>query len=301
MKSSWLLSPIALSVLGFAVATVPPAKPTKPAVNFGRDVRPILSQHCFKCHGPDVAKEAGGLRLDSLANASKQLGDGAAIVPGDPAKSLLLKRVSATDADMKMPPSGAGVSALTPEQIDTLTAWIAAGAKYEKHWSFVAPKMPPIPRVSSPRWCKNDVDRFVLAKLDEAGLKPEPEADRDTLALRASLTLTGLAPTPEALESFRKDQGRGAYERFVDRLLDSPRYGENQARYWLDAVRYADTHGLHIDNERGIYPYRDWVVRAYNQDLPYDKFTLWQIAGDLLPHPTTEQMIATGYVRLNPT
>ena len=299
MKSSWLYSLIPFSLFGYAVAANQQPKPA--AVNFSRDVKPILSQHCYKCHGPDVAKAAAGLRLDSFEGASKLLGDGAAVVPGTPDKSLLLKRVAATDKDMRMPPEGSGVTALTPEQVQILREWIASGAKYETHWSFIAPKMAAQPNVSDPRWCKNPIDRFVLAKLDASGLKPEPEADRDTLALRAAETLTGLAPSPKELEKFRNDKGRGAYERYVDRLLASPAYGENQARYWLDAVRYADTHGLHIDNERIIYPYRDWVVNAFNKDLPYNTFTEWQLAGDLLPKPTTEQLIATGYVRMNPT
>ena len=301
MKSSWLYSLLPFGVLGYAVAAGQAPRPVVAPVNFSRDVKPILSQHCFKCHGPDVAKAAAGLRLDSLEGASKALGDGSAIVPGNPDKSVLLQRVAATIKDMRMPPADSGVTPLTSEQIATLRAWIGAGARYEKHWSFIPPTMPTTPKVSDPRWCKNPIDRFVLAKLDTAGLKPEPEADRDTLALRAALTLTGLAPSGQALETFRKDRGSGAYERYVDRLLASPAYGEHQARYWLDAVRYGDTHGLHIDNERIIYPYRDWVVRAFNKDLPYNLFTEWQVAGDLLPKPTTEQLIATGYVRMNPT
>lgn len=213
----------------------------------------------------------------------------------------MLKRAGAASAEMRMPPPDAGVIALTPEQLETLKQWIASGAKYEQHWSFVQPKLPSLPAVSDPRWCRNPVDRFVLAKLDAANLKPEAEADPDTLAMRASVVLTGLAPDPAELARYRADRGKGAYERFVDRLLASPAYGEHQARYWLDAVRYGDTHGLHIDNERGIYPYRDWVVSAFNRDLPYNKFVEWQLAGDLLPKPTTEQLVATGYVRMNPT
>jgi hypothetical protein len=301
MKPRSLILPICLSLLGYACFADPSSSKRLPEINFGRDVRPILSQHCFKCHGPDVAKAAAGLRLDSLEGASAKLNDGHAIVPRDPANSLLLQRVAETDPDVKMPPPNAGVSALTKDQIETLKAWIASGAKYEKHWAFVPPKMPAFPPVSRSSWVKNDVDRFVLAKLDEAGLKPDPEADKDTLALRAAQTLTGLPPTSEELSSFRQDTKPGAYERYVDHLLNKPEYGEHQARYWLDAVRYGDTHGLQLDNERAIYPFRDWVIRSFNDDLPFNKFVEWQLAGDLLPKPTTEQLVATGYVRMNLT
>ncbi|HWD39123.1 MAG TPA: DUF1553 domain-containing protein [Fimbriimonas sp.] len=289
-----------LTVLGYASFATPTSSTKKP-LRFGRDVRPILSEHCFKCHGPDVGTAAAGLRFDTFEHAAKKLSDGAAIVPGNPSASLLLNRVSEKDPEMRMPPPGAGTSALTPEQIQILKEWIASGAKYEKHWSFVPPQMPAIPSVSDPKWVRNPVDSFVMAKLDEAGLKPEQEADKNTLAMRASQTLTGLPPTPEELDAYRKDDKPGAYERYVDRLLAKPEYGEHEARYWLDAVRYGDTHGLQLDNERSIYPYRDWVIRAFNGDLPYDKFVKWQVAGDLLPKPTTEQLIATGYVRCNLT
>ncbi len=294
MKPSSPLITLSLAVFGYAgysSAQGPQAK-----VSYGRDVRPILSEHCFKCHGPDVATAAAGLRLDTFEGATKK-----AIVPGSPKTSLLLERVTEHDPEMRMPPSDSGVKALTPAQIETLRAWIAQGAKYERHWSFVPPSLPKIPATSNPGWAKSPIDGFVLQKLDEAGLKPEAEADRDTLAVRASQTLIGLPPTPAELDAFRKDLKPGAYERYVDRLLAKPEYGEHEARYWLDAVRYGDTHGLQLDNERGVYPYRDWVVRAFNEDLPFDKFVRWQLAGDLLPNPTTEQLVATGYVRMNLT
>jgi hypothetical protein len=300
MKASFPLLGLSLGLFGVAASMRPAPKPA-PKVNFDRDVMPIISQHCFKCHGPDAEKAAAGLRLDKFDGATKNLGDGAAIVPGNPSKSLLFGRVEAKDKDMRMPPADSGVAALTADQIATLKAWVLQGAKYEKHWSYVPPTLPAIPKVSDPAWCKNLVDRFVMAKLDEAGLKPEAEADRDTLALRAAETLTGLPPSPADLSAFRADKKPGAYERYVDRLLAEPTYGEHEGRYWLDAVRYADTHGLQLDNERGFFPYRDWVVRAFNEDLPYNKFTLWQLAGDMLPNPTTEQLIATGYIRANLT
>jgi len=300
MKPSTPILSLSLAIFGYAAfAGQAPVK--KPEVSFGRDVRPILSEHCFKCHGPDVGTAAAGLRFDSFENATKNLGDGAAIVPGNPKKSLLLYRVSEHDAGMRMPPSDSGMKPLTPEQIETLKTWIEQGAKYEKHWSFVTPALPKLPAASNPIWARNLIDRFVLAKLDKAGLKPEPEADKDTLALRAAQTLTGLPPTPAELDQFRKDAKPGAYERYVDRLMAKPEYGEHEARYWLDAVRYGDTHGLQLDNERSIYPYRDWVIQSFNDDLPFNQFVKWQLAGDLLPNPTTEQLVATGYVRMNLT
>ncbi len=301
MKASLPILALSFAALGFVAFDTTSKPPVVEKVNFDRDVMPIIGQKCFKCHGPDVTKAAAGLRLDSSKEATRDLGGGSAIVPGNPEKSFMIQRITAQSPAMRMPPSNSGVKELSAEQIQTLRTWIAQGAKYEKHWSYIPPEMPSLPVVSNPNWCKNPIDNLVLNKLDQSHLKPEPEADKETLAMRASQTLTGLPPSPELLEAFRKDKLPGAYERFVDRLLASPAYGEHQARYWMDAVRYADTHGLQLDNERGIYPYRDWVVRAYNKDLPFDKFVTYQLAGDLLPHPTTEQLVATGYVRSNLT
>src|SRR5579862_703478 len=301
MKLSIPIFAISFGLLGYAAIANQTNSRTVADIDFDRDVMPILSQHCFKCHGPDAAQAAGGLRLDSFAGATKANGEETAIVPGSPEKSYLITKVSAKDADMRMPPQDSGVKPLNPDQVDILRQWIKNGAKYEKHWAYVAPEMPAMPTVSDLKWCKNSMDRYVLAKLDKAGLKPEPEADKNTLALRAAETLTGLPPSQAELEAFRRDAKPGAYERYVDRLLTKPEYGEHQARYWLDAVRYGDTHGLQLDNERNVFPYRDWVVRAFNEDLPYDRFAAWQLAGDLLPNPTTEQLIATGYVRMNLT
>lgn len=297
---------IALVSCGLLIAgAVVPLQGTKPKakskINFSRDVKPILSQNCFKCHGPDAGTVAAGLRLDSFEEATRDRGGKAAIVPGDPAKSRLIIKINHEDEDLRMPPPDSGLKPLTDHQKEILRTWIAEGAKYEKHWSLVPPTMPPTPEVSNPKWIRNPIDRFVMARLDEDGLKPEAEADKETLITRASLTLTGLPPEPEEIKRFLADKTPNAYEKLVDRLLSTPEYGEHQARYWLDAVRYGDTHGLHLDNERAIYPYRDWVVNALNKDLPFDKFTLWQIAGDLLPNPTNEQRVATGYIRMNPT
>ena len=307
-RFDWRFFSVGLGLCVYLFATAFPAHvrapaPKRPTVDYNRDVRPIFAQHCWTCHGADKEELAktGNMRLDSFAGATEDRGGYRAIVPGKPDMSRLIARVSATDPTTQMPPTTSGVKRLTAQEIATLRTWIEEGAEYRPHWAFVAPKMPPVPLAGNAAWARNEIDRFVAARLDEEHLKPEPEADRRTLIRRASLTLTGLPPTPAETEAFVEDARPGAYERVVDRLLASPRFGENQARYWLDAVRYADTHGLHIDNERSIYPYRDWVVRAYNEDLPYDRFVTWQLAGDLLPSPTIEQKIATGYVRLNPT
>ncbi|MCE9559815.1 MAG: DUF1549 domain-containing protein, partial [Armatimonadetes bacterium] len=293
--SSWILG-LSTSVLGFAMLPETLRQSPGKKVSYDRDIRPILSEHCFKCHGPDVDKAAAGLRLDSFAGATAKV-----VVPGHPKTSVLIARVSEKDPEDRMPPKDSGVKALTAEQIETLKKWIEQGGQYEKHWSFVTPEMPAIPKVKDASWVRNPVDNFVLSRMETAGIKPESGADKNTLALRASQSLTGLPPSSSELALFVNDNKPLAFERYVDRLMVKPEYGEHQARYWLDAVRYGDTHGLQLDNERAIYPYRDWVVRAFNSDLPYDKFVLWQLAGDLLPNPTTEQLIATGYVRMNLT
>lgn len=293
----------ALSTAVWAVASMPagPSRGKEKAVSFNRDVRPILSEKCYKCHGPSAKEGQAGLRLDKSDSATKDRGGFFAIKPGNVAASRIFDRIEAKDLSDQMPPTDSGVAPLTPEEISTLKAWVESGAKYERHWALIPPTAPALPQVKDAKWVRNPIDAFVLARLEEKGLRPEPEADKSTLLRRASLTLTGLPPTPAELHAFLSDKSGDAYEKAVDRLLASHRYGQHQARYWLDAVRYGDTHGLHLDNERAIYPYRDWVVRAFNQDLPYDKFAQWQLAGDLLPNPTTEQMIATGYVRMNPT
>lgn len=291
----------------------PPRTDSTQTVNFNRDIRPILAAKCWPCHGADHAalEKTGNMRLDSFAGATADRGGYRAITPGNLAKSYAWERINSKDSPM--PPVGAGVQPLTDAEKQLIARWIREGAKYEAHWSFVPPPglsatakarssdLPSPPEVSDARWNKNPIDRFIYARLARENLKPEPRADRATLLRRVSLTLTGLPPTPAELDAFLADTSPQAYEKVVDRLLGSPAYGEHQARYWLDAVRYGDTHGLHIDNERSIFPYRDWVVRAFNQDLPYDQFTIWQLAGDLLKNPTTEQLIATGYVRMNPT
>ncbi|MBS1713077.1 MAG: PSD1 domain-containing protein [Armatimonadetes bacterium] len=260
-----------------------------------------MSEHCFRCHGPSAKEGQAGLRLDLAESATKDRDGRHVIHPGKSSESSILLRIRPETPELAMPPPDSGVKPLSDEDVATIKAWIDQGAKYEKLWSLIPPKSPALPIVQDTKWVRNPIDTFVLRRLEDAGLTPEPEADKATLLRRATLTLTGLQPTPAELDAFLKDGSKNAYDKAVDRLLASPRYGEHQARYWLDAVRYGDTHGLHLDNERAIYPYRDWVVRAYNQDLPYDKFALWQLAGDLLPAPSTDQLIATGYIRMNPT
>ncbi|HEY1067026.1 MAG TPA: DUF1549 domain-containing protein, partial [Pirellulales bacterium] len=270
-----------------------------PKVDFNRDVRPLLSNNCFSCHGPDEAERQAGLRLDSLEGATAKLESGVqGIVPGDPAASELVKRILSADPDLKMPPEESGKH-LTPAQVEILKQWIAEGAEYRKHWSFIPPTRPEPPAVSKEDLVRTPIDRFVQKKLEEEGLAPAAEADKVTLIRRVTLDLTGLPPTPAEIDSFVADSDPAAYEKLVDRLLASPRYGEHMARYWLDVARYGDTHGLHFDNTRSIWLYRDWVVNAFNQNKPFDQFTVEQLAGDLLPDSTLDQKIATGFNRCN--
>ena len=304
MKSVKFVVPLGSLVLLIAGVVLAPAQKAAKAprkIDFNKDIRPILSENCFKCHGPDAKFIKGDLRLSDEKDAKKDRDGEFAILPGNAKASLLIQRAISQEKSAQMPPSDSGLPRLSPEQVKLLSEWINQGGKYEKHWALVPPKLSELPKVKNQTWARNDVDRFVLAKMEERGLTPAPEADKPTLLRRASLALTGLAPTTDELNNFLGDSAPGAYERAVDRLLSSERYGEHEARYWLDAVRYGDTHGLHLDNERSIYPYRDWVVNAFNKDLPFDKFALWQLAGDMLPNPTREMKVATGYVRMNPT
>jgi hypothetical protein len=265
----------------------------KAEVRFNRDVRPILSNRCFKCHGTDLKRADHDLR--DRASVVKKLADGAVpIVPGDVAESELIHRVTASEAKKRMPPKG---DPLTPNQVAVLKTWIEQGAKYEEHWAYVKPTQRPFPDVKNKTWPRNGIDWWALARLEEEGLTPSPEADQSTLLRRASLDLTGLPPSMDDLDAFLKDDAADAYEKAVDRLLASSAYGEHQARYWLDLARYADTNGYEKDDRRTAWPYRDWVIDAFNRDLPFDQFTIEQLAGDLLPEPTREQLIATGFHR----
>jgi hypothetical protein len=271
------------------------------SIDFGRDVRPILSDKCFACHGPDEAERTGGFRLDVQDGAFGEADSGLIpIVPGDVAASELVARITSDDESLRMPPAD-GHKALSAKEIDVLKRWIAAGAPWQQHWALVAPVRPEPPQVEYDGWPRNEIDRFILARLEKEGLAPAPEADRAKLLRRVTLDLTGLPPTPEELDAFLYDNQPGAYERVVDRLLASPRYGEHMARFWLDAARYGDTHGLHLDNYREMWPYRDWVVRMFNVNQPFDEFLVEQLAGDLLPEPTVDQLIATGFCRSHVT
>jgi cytochrome c553 len=280
------------------VAGVVPAVPAKAAekLKYNRDVRPILAENCFACHGPDSAARKADLRLDQrdLAIASGTL------VPGKPDSSPTIERIFSDDPSELMPPPKSHKK-LTKAQKDTLRRWVLEGAEYEPHWAFVPPKRPAVPVVKDKAWVRNPVDAFILADLERAGLKPAPEADRRTLARRLSLDLTGLPPNPADVDAFVTDKSPDYYEKFVAKLMAAPAWGEHRGRYWLDAARYADTHGIHFDNFREMYSYRDWVIEAFNRNLPFDQFTIEQLAGDLLPEPTVDQLVATGFNRCNIT
>ncbi|HTI71344.1 MAG TPA: DUF1553 domain-containing protein [Candidatus Limnocylindria bacterium] len=270
-------------------------------VQFNRDIRPILSENCFHCHGPDPGSRKAGLRLDTQAgiNASTKK-KGTVVVPGHPEQSELWARIVTHDKDDAMPPEESHKS-LKDSEKKLVQDWIAEGAPWQPHWSFIKPSRPAVPIVKNEKWVRNPIDAFVAAKLDEKHLSPAPEADRRVLARRLALDLTGLPPEPADVEAFVADTSRDYYEHYVDKLMNSPQWGEHRGRYWLDAARYADTHGLHFDNYREMWPYREWVIQALNNNLPFDQFTLWQLAGDLLPEPTEEELIASGFHRCNIT
>jgi len=265
-------------------------------IGYNRAIRPILAENCFACHGPDSASRKADLRLDRHDDAVER----GAIVPGEPEQSELINRINSDDPELLMPPA-ASHKTLTAEQKEILTRWIAAGAEYEPHWSYIVPTRPELPAVKDAAWPKNAIDHFVLARLEAEGLTPAPEADRRVLARRVSLDITGLPPEPADVEAFVADTSPDAYEQFVDRLLASPHWGEHRGRYWLDAARYADTHGIHFDNFREMWSYRDWVIDAFNRNLPFDQFTIEQLAGDLLPEHTLDQTVASGFNRCNMT
>jgi hypothetical protein len=266
-------------------------------VSFAREVRPILSENCFACHGPDDHKRKAGLRLDTKEGAFAKLeGGSTAITSGKPDESELVYRIESDDADLRMPPKKSGKQ-LTAGQIALLRRWVEQGAKWSTHWAFEPPRKPALPDVKNATWPITEIDRFILARLEAEGLAPAPRAGTAALIRRVTLDLTGLPPSLREVDAFLHDSSEAAYERVVDRLLESPRYGEHMARFWLDAARYGDTHGLHLDNYREIWPYRDWVVRAFNSDKPFDRFIIEQLAGDLLPGASPDQVIATGYNR----
>ena len=266
---------------------------------YNRDIRPILSDKCFSCHGADSASRKADLRLDQRENAVEM----GAITAGDLDASEMIHRILSDDPETLMPPPETK-KALTAEEIETLTRWVEKGAEYQPHWSLIAPTKNLPSAVKNEAWIKNPIDRFVLSRLEAEGLTPAPPADALTLFRRLHLDITGLPPSPTDSQEFAIDYARddeAAMETWIDRLMQRPTWGEHRARYWLDAARYGDTHGMHFDNYREMWPYRDWVIRAFNANQPFDQFTIEQIAGDMLPNPTDNQLIATGLQRCNIT
>ena len=271
-------------------------------VTFNEHIRPILADNCFACHGSDAGNRKGKLRLDQAASATADRRGVRAIVPGDLANSEAWQRIVSDDPDEAMPPPDSHKAPLKPGQRALLRRWIEQGAVYQNHWAYEPVARPALPVAApTPTATENPLDRFVAAKLAAHHLALAPEAPPDVLLRRLTLDLTGLPPTPAELDAFLADRSPAAYDRAVARLLASTRYGEHFGRYWLDTVRYADTHGLHLDNVRNIWPYRDWVVRSFNANLPFDQFTVDQLAGDLRPDPSLDQLIGSGYNRLHLT
>ena len=289
----------AISLAGLALTLLPETAPAqnRPRVDFLRDVQPIFRAHCYQCHGS--SSRQGGLRLDIKKDALKGGISGPAILPGNASASLLLARVQGLNGKPRMP---FGFAPLTPQQIAILRAWVDAGAPWPEgtarpHWAYVPPRRPSLPAVRHPEWCRNAIDYFVLARLEREHLQPSPPAPKSILLRRVSLDLTGLPPTLDELNAFLADRSPNAYEKAVDRLLASPHFGERWARPWLDMARYADTNGYEKDARRSMWPYRDWVINAFNKDMPFNQFTIEQIAGDLLQGATQDQLIATGFHR----
>jgi hypothetical protein len=270
-----------------------PGRAAEPQVSYSRDVKPLLAGRCYACHGPDEPKRKAKLRLDVRDVAIKK-----AIKPGDAAHSPLAQRIASKDADEMMPPPHSKKQPLSTAQVELLRRWIDQGAKFDVHWAYVKPVRPALPPVKNTAWVRNPIDRFVAARHESLGLHPAPEADKVTLLRRLHFDLIGLPPTPEEVDLFLHDTGQGAEDKLVERLLGSPHFGERMALYWLDLVRYADTAGYHSDNHRDVAPFRDYVIAAFNKDKPFDQFTIEQLAGDLLPEPTKEQRIASGYNRM---
>ena len=269
-------------------------------VSYNFHIRPILSDKCFACHGPDAKKREASLRLD-IADAAyaplKETKGAFALVPGKPGESELFKRVTSTDPHYMMPVPDSHIPALTPDQVALFKKWIEQGAKYERHWAFAAPVKSRVPALKDNKWCRNEIDYFVLNQLNEKGMTPKEEADKERLLKRVSIDLTGLPPGIEMMDEFLADQSPDAYEKIVDKLMASPSYGEKMALHWLDVARYADSYGYQDDNIRTQWPWRDWLIHAFNTNMHYDQFLTWQIAGDLLPNPTKEQVLATAFLR----
>jgi hypothetical protein len=303
-RSFLALAILVAAALAFHFPKRSPAEPSKaPAssIDFNRQILPILSDNCFACHGPDKNQRKARLRLDTKEGAFGELrGARHAVVAKNLEESQLVRRITASDPSEIMPPAKTGKK-LKPEQISLLKQWIEQGAVWSQHWAFAAPVKAPLPKIADNSWPRNPIDYFILSRLEAEHLKPSPEADRAKLIRRVTLDLTGLPPTPAEVDAFLADNSPLAYEKLVDRLLDSPRYGEHMARYWLDLARYGDTHGLHLDNFREMWPYRDWVIKAFNENLPYDRFVVEQLAGDMLANATLDDVIASGFNRCHVT
>ena len=292
------------AVLVLACSAPVVAQAAAPAtIDFDRDIKPLLADRCFACHGPDAGSRKAGLRLDrrdalvTERPATKDRPARRIVAPGDPAGSELLRRIAATDSDERMPPARSKLPRLTDAEVDRIRGWIEQGAEWSEHWAFVPP--PHDVAVPQDDTARNPIDAFVRATLREQGLRPSPAADEMQLLRRATLDLTGLPPTLDELDAFAADPSPDRFERAVDRLLESPRFGERLAADWLDVARYADTHGYQADRYRAVWQWRDWVVTAFNRNLAYDEFLRWQLAGDLLPNATREQQLATTFNRLH--
>ena len=291
-RSNYMTRAAAMAVL-MSLGVLPAAEkaPAKAKVDFSRAIRPLLANKCLKCHGPGQQQRASELRLDLRKSAI-----GTAIVPGRPDQSELVKRITSKDPQKRMPPPESKLE-LTDPEIALLKAWISDGADYTVHWSFVPPVRPEPPKVAGSGWILSTIDRFVLSRIERAGRKPSPSADRESLIRRLTLDLTGLPPTGSEIDRFLSDKSLRAYARLVDRLLSSQHYGERMAQTWLDLARFGDTNGYENDSERSMWLYRDWVINAFNTNMPFARFALDQVAGDLLPHASTSQQIASGFNR----
>ncbi|MDE2771581.1 MAG: DUF1549 domain-containing protein [Bacteroidota bacterium] len=296
LRTSWLVVLLLLAACSQS-STDPSALPT--TVDYNWHIKPVLSDRCYKCHGPDVQVRKAELRLDTQAGAygvSRDDSTQRIIEPGNAAASLLVEHISSEDPQRRMPPPESNLS-LTTREIALIKRWIDQGADWKPHWAFTPPTRPTLPEVRNEHWARGPIDYFILDGIESAGLNPSEEADRTKLLRRVTFDLTGLPPTPTELTAFLNDTREDAYERLVEELLARPTYGERMTSMWLDIARYADTHGYQDDRPRTMWPWRDWVVRAFNENLPYDDFVIWQIAGDLLPDATFEQRLATGFNR----
>ena len=304
--SSPALSGIVLTAVLFCATGCDPSPPAPVAdevlpdlIDYNFHVKPILADRCYPCHGPDDNARMTEFRLDTEAGAFVRLGASRrkyAFVPGNLGKSEAARRLASNDPGYKMPPPESNLS-VTPEEVALIFKWIKQGAEYKPHWSLIPPEMPERPHVGMPEWPENGIDYFVLRRLEQAGVGPQPMADRETLIRRVTFDLTGLPPTIEEIDAFLADEGKDAYEDVVDRLLASPAYGERMATEWLDVARYADSHGYQDDGLRNMWPWRDWVIESFNENQSFDEFVTWQLAGDLLPNPTIKQRLATGFNR----